>query len=65
MRSFGPDRERELHCPNCGQLMRLTHNQPPHDGLPELRSYRCFVCNEVLTEAVENQTIGGAPGVGG
>jgi hypothetical protein len=33
--------------------MRLHHAQPALGGLTELKSYRCFFCNEVLTKAVE------------
>ena len=55
-----PMREREQErdrpeCPNCGQLMRLNHAQPSSGGLPGLKSYRCFFCNEVLTEAEGNE----------
>jgi hypothetical protein len=42
-------------CANCANEMRLQHTLPAFGGLPELRSYRCFFCNEVLTEAVEDE----------
>jgi hypothetical protein len=42
-------------CPGCRNSMRLQHTLPALGGLPELRSYRCFFCNEVLTEVVEDE----------
>jgi hypothetical protein len=33
--------------------MRVAHIVPKQAGLPELKSFRCFVCNEVVTKAVE------------
>ena len=46
-----PEQEQDRpQCPNCGQQMRLNYAQPSSGGLPGLKSYRCFFCNEVLTE---------------
>jgi hypothetical protein len=33
--------------------MRLEHTQPALGGLPELKTYRCFHCREVVTEVVK------------
>jgi transposase-like protein len=42
----------DTECPNCGNAMRLAHTVPKFGGLPELQSFRCFYCNEVLTVAI-------------
>jgi hypothetical protein len=34
--------------------MRLNHVVPKAGGLPELKAFRCFSCNEVTTEAIED-----------
>ena len=35
--------------------MHLDHTLPALGGLPELKTYRSFYCNDVLTEAVEDE----------
>jgi hypothetical protein len=35
--------------------MRLDHIQPPLGGLPEIKTYRCFFCKEVVTKAFEEK----------
>jgi hypothetical protein len=42
-------------CRNCGNEMRLDRISPPLGGLPEFKTYRCFFCKEVLTEASEDE----------
>ncbi|MFN3657872.1 MAG: hypothetical protein ACK4UO_11510 [Pseudolabrys sp.] len=39
-------------CPHCGEPMRLARVVPALAGHPELRSYECSDCREVLTEPV-------------
>jgi hypothetical protein len=36
-------------CPRCQGPMKLARIFPKSYGLPELRSYRCMVCEEVVT----------------
>jgi hypothetical protein len=43
-----------LACPTCSQPMRISHVTPKQAGLPELKSFRCFFCTEVVTKAVED-----------
>jgi hypothetical protein len=43
-----------LACPTCAQPMRVSHTVPKQVGLPELKSFRCFFCNEAVTKAVED-----------
>ena len=38
-------------CPVCGNGMRLAHTVPRLGAHPELRSFRCTVCDEVVTQA--------------
>lgn len=37
------------HCPVCAKPMRLVRVAPAVAGHPELRSYECVDCREVLT----------------
>jgi hypothetical protein len=43
----------KLTCPNCTHPMRVAHIVPKQAGLPELKSFRCFFCNQVTTKAAE------------
>jgi hypothetical protein len=43
-----------LNCPKCVQPMRLNHIVPISGGLPELRAFRCFFCDEATTTAIED-----------
>jgi hypothetical protein len=43
----------KVACPKCAHPMRLNYVVPKQTGLPELKSFRCFVCNEVVTKAAE------------
>jgi hypothetical protein len=52
-------------CPNCGKLMRLVHALPKLGGLPELRSLRCYFCNEVATVAGADAGSDSAPTASG
>jgi hypothetical protein len=36
-------------CPRCQGRMKLVRIFPKTYGLPELRSYRCIVCEDVVT----------------
>ena len=36
-------------CPRCQGPMKLARIFPKSYGLPELRSYRCIVCEDVIT----------------
>jgi transposase-like protein len=36
-------------CPNCNGQMKLVRLVPKVMGLPELQSFKCGECNEVLT----------------
>jgi hypothetical protein len=45
------DDHKELVCPACGSGMRLVHIVPRLGAHPELRSFRCTVCDEVVTSA--------------
>jgi hypothetical protein len=38
-------------CATCGKRMRLTHAVPRSESLPELQSFKCYFCNEVVTKA--------------
>jgi DNA-directed RNA polymerase subunit RPC12/RpoP len=38
-------------CPACGSRMRLVHVVPRLGAHPELRSFRCTACDEVVTSA--------------
>jgi hypothetical protein len=40
-------------CTNCGNRVVFTHMVPKSKGLPELRSFRCYFCNEVVTKAAK------------
>ncbi len=40
-------------CTNCGKPMRHTHTIPKLGGLPELRTFSCKECGEVVTEVVK------------
>jgi hypothetical protein len=42
----------DTKCPNCGQRMRLVHAAPKSQDLPELRTLRCYFCNEAITVAI-------------
>jgi len=44
-------KEPVLACPACGSGMRLVHIVPRLGAHPELRSFRCTVCDEVATSA--------------
>jgi hypothetical protein len=44
------------HCPTCQEPMRLGHVIPRFAGHPEIRSFQCSACGEVLT-MVENDGI--------
>jgi len=44
-------KERVPACPACGGGMRLVHSVPRLGAHPELRSFRCTVCDEVVTHA--------------
>jgi hypothetical protein len=44
-------RERVPACPSCGGVMRLVHIVPRLGTHPELRSFRCSDCDEVVTRA--------------
>jgi hypothetical protein len=39
-------------CQKCTKLMKLNYVIQKGAGLPELRAFRCFSCNEVATLAV-------------
>jgi hypothetical protein len=39
--------------PNCTHPMRVAHIVPKQAGLPKLKSFRCFFCNQVVTKAGE------------
>jgi hypothetical protein len=42
--------ENELfQCPCCDGAMKVVRIIPRHGELPELRSYRCVECDEVVT----------------
>jgi hypothetical protein len=45
------DKEAVPACPACGGRMRLVHIVPRLRAHPELRSFRCAVCDEVVTRA--------------
>jgi hypothetical protein len=45
-------------CPCCGNAMKLVSLVPALYGLPETCTFRCFVCNEVLAEAVDETKMG-------
>jgi hypothetical protein len=36
-------------CPHCSGAMALVRVLPKLGGLPELRTYQCVECKEVLT----------------
>jgi endogenous inhibitor of DNA gyrase (YacG/DUF329 family) len=38
-------------CPNCGKPMQQTNTIPKLGGLPELVTFACRECGEVVTEA--------------
>ena len=38
-----------MRCPNCQGAMAPVHTVPKMGGFPELRSYRCTACGEVVT----------------
>jgi transcription elongation factor Elf1 len=40
-------------CPACGALMAFVATVPKLGGLPELRTFNCEVCGEVITNEVE------------
>lgn len=40
-------------CPSCGKEMQLTKAVPALAGLPELRTYQCSDCKEVMTIPVQ------------
>jgi len=40
-------------CPACGNPMRLAAVVPRVAGHPELRSFKCMSCNEVITKPVD------------
>lgn len=44
---------RPLTCPGCETEMRLTRVTPALAGLPELRTYQCPDCKEVMTVPVQ------------
>jgi hypothetical protein len=46
------DEPDETRCPRCQGETVLVRTFPKIGGFPELRSYRCIVCDEVST--VEN-----------
>ena len=43
------DEPNEPHCPRCQCKTVLVRTFPKVGGFPELRSYRCVVCEEVVT----------------
>jgi hypothetical protein len=43
------DEPDEPHCPRCQGATVLVRTFPKIGGFPELRSYRCIVCEEVVT----------------
>jgi hypothetical protein len=50
-----PDRtpKEELpDCPECGARMALVRITPKLGGLPELHTFRCEECGEVMTNEV-------------
>jgi predicted RNA-binding Zn-ribbon protein involved in translation (DUF1610 family) len=38
-----------LTCPVCGSAMKLARIIPKLGGLPELRTFQCASCGEVVT----------------
>jgi hypothetical protein len=45
---------RHIETNTCAQPMRISHITPKQAGRPELKSFRCFFCTEVVTKAVED-----------
>jgi len=41
-------------CPKCGQRMQLVRIIPGSFSIPELRSFACRPCKEVITKACED-----------
>jgi hypothetical protein len=46
-------------CPTCARAMKLIDSVPAMDGLPEAHTFRCFGCNEVIAEAVDDKWMRG------
>ena len=45
----------DTKCPKCGNPMSWLHAIPKLGGLPELETFRCYFCNEVLTVAAAKE----------
>jgi transposase-like protein len=43
------DEPDEPRCPKCERSMTLVRTFPKMGGFPELRSYRCTACEEMVT----------------
>ena len=48
-----PQREEPPDCPKCGARMTLAKITPKLGGLPELHTFRCEGCGEVMTDEVD------------
>jgi hypothetical protein len=44
-------------CASCGNVMRLIHSNPPMEGLPQICTFRCYRCDEVVTVAEETRSV--------
>jgi transposase-like protein len=40
-------------CPACGALMEVVATVAKSGGMPELQTFKCEVCAEVITKEVE------------
>jgi PAS domain-containing protein len=52
-RPSGHERQIRTKLSKCVQPTRLNHIVPIAGGLPELRAFRCFFCDEATTTAIE------------
>jgi hypothetical protein len=54
---MAPEDENDpLKCPDCSGPMKIARVTPKFGGLPELRTYQCVECEEVVTVESKYET---------
>jgi hypothetical protein len=56
IQSEQPNRESAQFCPECGAIMMLARVTPKFLVLPELHSYRCAKCGNIMTWEVDTNS---------